>query len=99
MNIVVDRDAASWLKQEMQLQPGDELRLFVRLGGCSTVHSGFSLGIVKERPVRPGLQAESEGIVFYMEEDNVWYLEGKDLFVRRDSEEGIVFDLNEGRRI
>jgi len=85
MKLVVEQAAASWYKNEMGLSDGDQLRVFVRLGGCGSVHPGLSLGITKDAPSRPAVSSEAEGITFFVEEDNVWYLDGKDLHIRFDA--------------
>ena len=84
MRILVDEAAMRWYKEEMDLNGGDCLRVFVRLGGCGSVHSGFSLGIMKDNPSKPAISQESGGILFYMEEDNIWYLENNDLYIYYD---------------
>ncbi|GGG13874.1 HesB/YadR/YfhF family protein [Paenibacillus abyssi] len=94
MNIIVEQPAARWYKQEMSLSDGDSLRVFVRLGGCGSVQPGFSLGVMKETPRNPGLSQEVEGIVFYMEEDNLWYLDGRALHIRFDEQlDDIQFEV------
>lgn len=87
MKIVVEQGAASWYKNEMGLSDGDQLRVFVRLGGCGSVHPGLSLGITKEVPRQAAVSTVVEGIEFFIEEDNVWYLDGKDLYIRFDEQQ------------
>ena len=84
MKISVAQPAARWYKQEMELCEGDSLRIFVRLGGCESVQPGFSLGVMKDTPRTPALQQMVEGILFYMEEDNIWYLDNKALYIQFD---------------
>jgi len=94
MKIVVEQGAANWYKQEMGLSNGAHLRVFVRLGGCGSVHPGLSLGVTQETPRYAAVTTEAEGIVFFMEEDNVWYLEDKDLHIRFDNQnEDIVMTV------
>ncbi|WP_274650539.1 HesB/YadR/YfhF family protein [Paenibacillus humicola] len=94
MKIVVAQPAARWYKQEMELCEGDSLRFFVRLGGHGSVQPGFSLGVMKDTPRSPALKQVVEGILFYIEEDNVWYLEEKELHVHYDeSFEDIRYEL------
>jgi Uncharacterized protein conserved in bacteria len=81
MKLTVEPAAAKWYKEQMELADGDSLRVFVRLGGCGSVHPGLSLGVTKDEPRAAGLSHEAEGITFYMEEDNLWYLEGKELVI------------------
>jgi uncharacterized protein YneR len=90
----IEQPAALWYKNEMALQDGDCLRIFVRLGGSGSYQPGFSLGIMKDAPRTPGLQDVVEGITFYMEEDNLWYLDNKDLQVLFDeTREEIIFQI------
>lgn len=84
MKLAVERAAARWYKDQMGLSDGDSLRIFIRLGGCGSVHPGLSLGIAKEEPRNPGLIQQTEGITFFMEEDNVWYVDNKELRISFD---------------
>lgn len=84
MNLVVEQPAASWYKTEMELADGDAVRIFVRLGGCGSVHPGLSLGVMKDVPRTAGLRHVAEGITFYIEDDNLWYLENKELRISFD---------------
>ncbi|PZD97035.1 hypothetical protein DNH61_04745 [Paenibacillus sambharensis] len=94
MKLSVDKHAAELYIREMGLAAGDALRIFVRLGGCGSVQPGLSLGIMKEVPRDPGIEQVVEGVRFYMEKDNLWYLDNRDLYVRYDgSEDDVYFDV------
>jgi Uncharacterized protein conserved in bacteria len=94
MRIIVDNAVARWYIDEMDLQPGDQLHIFVRLGGCGSVVPGMSLGIMKEKSSAPRIQAVCEGIEFYMLQDQLWYLENKDLYLQFDSQsDGVGFKV------
>ncbi|MOA32426.1 Iron-sulfur cluster biosynthesis [compost metagenome] len=84
MKIEVEQPAARWYKSEMELNDGDSVRIFVRLGGCGSVHPGLSLGVTKEAPRKIGLSEKVEGVTFFIEEDNLWYLENKSLRISFD---------------
>ncbi|MFC4766076.1 HesB/YadR/YfhF family protein [Effusibacillus consociatus] len=84
MHISVTQPAVEWFKKEMDAKEGDSLRFFARLGGCSTVQSGFSLGVTKELPRTVGIHKVVEGITFFMEQEDVWYLNGQNLLVDCD---------------
>jgi uncharacterized protein YneR len=88
MNITVTNEALQWYKEELDLQSGDMVKFFVRYGGCSTVQKGFSLGVGKQQPVLIGAQTEVEGITFYIEDQDLWYFEGRDLVVSYDEAKG-----------
>lgn len=82
MNIQLDPAAVEWYKDEMNLKNGDFVRYFVRYGGCSTVQSGFSLGVTKDEPDDLGIKTELNGITFYIEEKDLWYLDEHSLHVK-----------------
>ncbi|NGM81041.1 hypothetical protein G5B47_01305 [Paenibacillus sp. 7124] len=87
MSISVSPEAASWFKRELGLTDGAHIRLFPRYSSGGGLHPGFSLGIAVEPPGRPGLETASEGVVFYMEEQDLWYMDGYDLSIIYSAEE------------
>ncbi|EFM12400.1 HesB/YadR/YfhF-family protein [Paenibacillus curdlanolyticus YK9] len=92
MKINVEPAVAQWYIDEMGLKQGDQLHIFVRLGGCGSVQPGMSLGITKEPSQAPRLKHVSEGIEFYMLEDQLWYLDNKSLSLQyNEKEEGVGF--------
>lgn len=87
MKLVVEQSAARWYKTEMGLSDGEFIRIYVRLGGCGSVHPGLSLGVVKDEPRSIGLSVNEEGVTFYIEEDNLWYLDNKTLRISFDEKD------------
>lgn len=83
MNMKVTKGALDWYKEELDLETGDHVRFFVRYGGCSNVQKGFSLGILKDRPMNIGTSTEVEGITFFIEESDLWYFDNHDLSDRK----------------
>lgn len=82
MNIKISNEAAAWYKQELDLKSGDYVRFFARYGGCSTVQSGFSLGVAKDSESNDiGVKTELDGITFYIEEKDLWYFDEHDLII------------------
>jgi uncharacterized protein YneR len=81
MKLIVEQPAAEWYKEQMGLAEGDALRIYVRLGGCGSVHPGLSLGVIKEEPRKAGLSQTIDGVTYYIEEDNLWYLDNKTLTI------------------
>lgn len=82
MNIFVNDRAADWYKEEMLLNKGDYIRFFARYGGCSTVQQGFSLGVSKEVETHSiAVSTNVNGVTYCIEEKDVWYFNGHDLFV------------------
>lgn len=81
MNLSISKEAANWYKEELMLQDGDALCFFVRYGGESTIHKGFSLGIRKDTPIQAAAEAKENGITFYIEQDDEWYFDGHSLSI------------------
>ncbi|WP_059105682.1 iron-sulfur cluster biosynthesis family protein [Shouchella shacheensis] len=74
MNLEITPKAASFYKQEMDLQKGDTLRLYVRVGGVGS--GGFSVGIMRDDdPSASAYVLERESITFFVTEDDFWYLD------------------------
>ena len=91
MKLHVEQSAAKWYKDQLELKNGEYVRIYVRLGGCGSVHPGLSLGVSKDTPREIGVEHEVEGIHFYMEKDNLWYLDNKDLNISFDSGQEEVY--------
>lgn len=88
MEIIVSEEAVAWYKKELEIKQHTALRLFVRYGGFGGHIPGFSLGINLEQPNRVHASTEVDGITFYVEEDDAWYFEDKDLIVSFNTEMG-----------
>ncbi|MDR6244621.1 uncharacterized protein YneR [Paenibacillus hunanensis] len=92
MSIAVSDEAARWYKKELDLKEGDAIRFYARYSSNSDIHPGFSLGISVEQPISPALQQQAEGIQFYMESQDMWYLNGYRLNVEyMDHEDDIRY--------
>lgn len=85
MTFTIEPTALDWFRSEMGVQQGEFVRFFVRIGGCSTVQTGFSLGVAKEVPKEIGISTTIDGITFYMEKEDVWYLNEQNLRVSYNS--------------
>lgn len=81
MKIQIKNKALEWYKKELDLKAGDFVRFYARYGGCSTVQSGFSLGIAVEEPNDLGVKTVEDGITFYIEEKDLWYFDNHDLVI------------------
>jgi len=92
MKMTIAPDALAWFKEEWGFKTGDQIRFFARYGGSSTVQQSFSMGISKETPRDIGVSTVEQGITFYIESEDLWYLNGMDLTVqfRKETEE-VVF--------
>ncbi|WLV25885.1 HesB/YadR/YfhF family protein [Aciduricibacillus chroicocephali] len=84
MKLTVSDHAATWYKEELELNDGDHLRFYVRYGGCGLI-SGFSLGVKAAPPKNPLVHSLADNILFFIETDDAWYFEGKDLHISMES--------------
>lgn len=97
MKLSVHPQAARWYRQELQLRDGDCVRFVVQLYGHS-IHPNYSLGIAVEPPRDPGIQTVSEGIMFYFEKQDDWFLEGHRLNVT-PHDDGVDFHFEPVREV
>ncbi len=87
----VTKEAADSYKQELNLQAGDVVRLFVQVGGMNrTPVPGFAFGVQKvEAPGQLELsehhvKAHAGDITFLIHEDELWCLNGRQLTICRN---------------
>lgn len=86
MKIVISDEAVAWYKKELDMDKDDTLRFFVRYGGMGGHIPGFSLGINMEAPKKVHAETIVHDIHFFIEEDDAWYFEDKDLIISLHSE-------------
>lgn len=79
-------EAFSWYKDELDLNEQTSIRFFVRYGGIGGQVPGFSLGISEVEPENLHTSIKMNGIIFFIEEDDLWYFEGKDLIITFDEQ-------------
>lgn len=91
MALIVEQPAANWYKSQMELGQGDHVRIFVRLGGCGSVHPGLSLGVNRDVPREIGAEQTVDGVHYFIEKDNMWYLENKNLRISFDAEQEEIY--------
>ncbi|MBS4207413.1 HesB/YadR/YfhF family protein [Bacillus sp. FJAT-50079] len=84
MNIKLTDRASEWFQSELSLNQGDFLRFHVRYGGSSPIQTGFSLGFTTENPIDIAIKHEVNGIIYFIEEEDLWYFDGHDLLVDVD---------------
>ncbi len=82
MHFEVSKEAADWYKSEMDLEEGDFVQYYVQLyGGIPTSHPNYSLGMSVGEEGAIAVKDVVEGITFYFNEDNVWFLNEFDMKV------------------
>lgn len=82
MDIVISKTALQWFKDEVELKTGDKVKFYPKIYGNSPVQEGFSLGFtVDNYPIEIITAYEAEGMLFYIEERDLWFFNGHDLHV------------------
>jgi len=89
MKLEVTPSAASLFKSEWGYQDGDHVRIFVRYNGEGS--DNFAFGIIRDEPSYPAVAVDKGDLHFFMEQNDVWYLDGRDLTIDCD-EDSIVFN-------
>ncbi len=68
----------------MDAKKGNSINFFARYGGASPLHEGFSLGVRMVEPDEATVEAEHDGVQFYIERRDEWYFLEHDLHVNVD---------------
>ncbi|KMK76344.1 HesB/YadR/YfhF family protein [Alkalihalobacillus pseudalcaliphilus] len=82
MKLTITEAAARLYIKEMDLQKGDCLRFFVRIGGVGS--GGFSIGVMFDSPTERAYIIKQDGVIFFVEEDDFWYLNGMEIHYDED---------------
>lgn len=88
MDIKISNDAVEWFRKEYEIDEKASLRFFVRYGGMGGNVPGFSLGVTREEPDVIHTSTTAGNILFFVEESDVWYFEGKNLIITLDEKMG-----------
>jgi len=95
MNIEISKEAAEWYKKEMGLKQGDFVQFYVQLyGGISTFRPNYSLGVSIGKEGNIAIKEVVEGITFYFNDENSWFLDEFDMKVILENDE-LEFIFNE----
>lgn len=88
MSLQVTKEAAEWFKEEMDLESGDHVQFYVKLyGGIPTVHPNYSLGIALGKEGNIAIKDEVEGIIFYLNDKDAWFLDEYNLKIEANNGE------------
>ncbi|GAB6931649.1 iron-sulfur cluster biosynthesis family protein [Calditerricola satsumensis] len=74
LRLIITEKAAEFYRQELDVQEGEALRLFVRIGGVG--HVGYSFGIQKDRITPHDHVVRVRDVAFVVRDDDAWYLDG-----------------------
>lgn len=85
MKIHITSDALKWFKEEIDVHEGDMIKFYSKIYGNSPVQPGYSLAFTRDNtPLNIAVSEEIDGIIFYVEETDVWFFDGHDLHVDYD---------------
>lgn len=82
MTITITEAAIEFYRREMNLSEGDELYLYVRVGGVGS--GGFSVGIQKGAPAIDAHRYTKSGIHLYISDEDEWYFDGMTIDYDKD---------------
>lgn len=85
MKIHLSEQAIQWFEEEMDVSSGDYIKFYARYGGSSKLHEGFSMGLTKEDPDELAFENVINGVHYYVEERDIWFFDGHDLYIDMDS--------------
>ncbi|MEH7177571.1 HesB/YadR/YfhF family protein [Neobacillus vireti] len=93
MKLEVTKEAAAWYISEMNLKSGDYVQFVVKIyGGIPTPHKSYYLGLSVGKEGTIAIKDEVEGITFYFDDRDAWFLENYDLaVVRKDDDVDYIF--------
>lgn len=95
MGLHITEEAAKWLKDEMGLENGDYVQFFLKIyGGIATKHPNYFLGVSVGLDGEMGINQEVEGITFYFNEKDNWFVEEYDMNVKMGEQE-VEYEFNE----
>ncbi len=82
MKLQITDQAIACLKDEWGFRSGEFVRVYIRYvsGGADAL----SLGIQKEKPRQPMVSREAGGILFFVEESDDWYFNGREVTIDAD---------------
>ncbi|GGA74676.1 HesB/YadR/YfhF family protein [Ornithinibacillus halotolerans] len=88
MGLQITSDAVKWFKDEMGLENGDYVQFFLKIyGGIKTDHPNFFLGISVGLHGDIGEEQEVDGITFYFNKNDAWFLDEYNMKVVMGEEE------------
>ncbi|KKO55432.1 HesB/YadR/YfhF family protein [Paenibacillus sp. DMB20] len=79
MKIVVTDAAVDCFQKDWDYHEGDYIRIYVRYSGGG--EDAFAFGITRDDPRYPAISNVHGGIAFFIEENDLWYLNGRDLII------------------
>ncbi|MFC6180903.1 HesB/YadR/YfhF family protein [Lactiplantibacillus daowaiensis] len=86
MKITITAAASQWFHEEMGVTTGNGVRFFGKTYGKTAVHSGFSIGVMRDdEPHRPIASTTVDDVTYYVNDRDEWFFKGYDLTVDYDA--------------
>lgn len=87
----ISEEAAKWFKDEMGIESGDYIQFFVKIyGGIPTAHPNYFLGISVGESSDIAVKRVVEGITFYFNERDSWFLDEFNMKVVKEQDKNEV---------
>lgn len=77
MKLIVTDTAVECFRKDWGYREGDFVRIYVRYSGGG--EDAFAFGITRDDPRYPAISNDYGGITFFIEENDLWHLDGRDL--------------------
>jgi uncharacterized protein YneR len=87
MELKVSKQAVNWFKDEFGVKQGEHIRFYVQFYGSSPIQEGYSLAFTKDNIINRVVSSEVDGVVFFVEESDLWFFDGYNLYVEYDEQE------------
>ncbi|MEQ6390446.1 HesB/YadR/YfhF family protein [Bacillaceae bacterium S4-13-58] len=82
MKIEISEKALDWFKEEVGLEQGDKIHFYTQIYGTSPVREGYALAFTVDNDSRDaGVSTTKDGITFFINETDIWFFDGHDLYV------------------
>lgn len=79
MKLEITDEAKKWFDDEFDVEDGKGIRLFAKYGGSnSSLHPGFSIGLIAEQPSEAVVKEEQGNVLFFIEDHDYWYFKDHD---------------------
>lgn len=90
MKLHITENAADWFIDEMGLDKGDKVRFFLKIyGGIETIHPNYFLGLSTGEEGKIEISTEVNGITFYFNEKDAWFLDDYNMKVEMGDQEPV----------
>jgi uncharacterized protein YneR len=81
VEIMISKKAVDWFKDEIGVKQGEQIRFYIQFYGSSPIQEGYSLTFSRDNAIDKAASTEVDGIVFYVEESDLWFFDGHNLYV------------------